>query len=82
MIIRTQGSRLRACVTAHPEGCAAHIQEWIDYVKAPNPKRPETVLVTGPPPAMDWLRASRSSIRPDSAYFSNDRPKADRNPGW
>ncbi len=21
------------CVTAHPEGCAAHVQEWIDYVE-------------------------------------------------
>src|SRR5476651_1151001 len=25
------------CVTAHPEGCAAHVQEWIDHVKARGP---------------------------------------------
>jgi len=37
------------CVTAHPEGCAAHVQEWIDYVKSkgtisPGPRK---VLVIG-----------------------------------
>ncbi len=37
------------CVTAHPEGCAAHVQEWIDHIKskgaiAPGPKK---VLVIG-----------------------------------
>ncbi|PTX98979.1 enoyl-ACP reductase FabV [Opitutus sp. ER46] len=37
------------CVTAHPEGCAAHIQEWIDYVKAQAPisQGPKKVLVIG-----------------------------------
>jgi enoyl-[acyl-carrier protein] reductase / trans-2-enoyl-CoA reductase (NAD+) len=37
------------CVTAHPEGCAAHVQEWIDYVKAKGPVRngPKKVLVIG-----------------------------------
>jgi enoyl-[acyl-carrier protein] reductase/trans-2-enoyl-CoA reductase (NAD+) len=37
------------CVTAHPEGCAAHIQEWIDYVKAKGPIKagPRKVLVIG-----------------------------------
>jgi len=37
------------CVTAHPEGCAAHIQEWIDYVKAKGPIQggPRKVLVIG-----------------------------------
>jgi len=37
------------CTTAHPEGCAAHVQEQIDYVKAQpalaNP--PKNVLVIG-----------------------------------
>ncbi|WP_414660397.1 enoyl-ACP reductase FabV [Horticoccus sp. 23ND18S-11] len=37
------------CVTAHPEGCAAHVQEWIDYVKAKGPiaRGPKKVLVIG-----------------------------------
>ena len=25
------------CVTAHPDGCAAHVQEWINYVKSKGP---------------------------------------------
>lgn len=37
------------CVTAHPEGCAAHVQEWIDHVKAKGPigGGPKKVLVIG-----------------------------------
>ena len=37
------------CVTAHPEGCAAHVQEWIDHVKAKGPiaNGPRKVLVIG-----------------------------------
>src|SRR4029079_14955542 len=37
------------CVTAHPEGCAAHVQEWIDYVKAKGAIKngPKKVLVIG-----------------------------------
>lgn len=37
------------CVTAHPQGCAAHVQEWIDYVKAQGPiqQGPKKVLVIG-----------------------------------
>jgi enoyl-[acyl-carrier protein] reductase / trans-2-enoyl-CoA reductase (NAD+) len=37
------------CVTAHPEGCAAHVQQWIDYVKAKGPiaNGPRKVLVIG-----------------------------------
>ncbi|MEY4940614.1 MAG: hypothetical protein RIQ93_2349 [Verrucomicrobiota bacterium] len=37
------------CVTAHPEGCAAHVQEWIDYVKVQGPIKqgPRKVLVIG-----------------------------------
>jgi enoyl-[acyl-carrier protein] reductase / trans-2-enoyl-CoA reductase (NAD+) len=37
------------CVTAHPAGCAAHVQEWIDYVKAKGPvaNGPKKVLVIG-----------------------------------
>ena len=37
------------CVTAHPAGCAAHVQEWIDHVKAQGPiaAGPKRVLVIG-----------------------------------
>ena len=37
------------CVTAHPAGCAAHVQEWINYVKSKGPvaKGPKKVLVIG-----------------------------------
>lgn len=37
------------CVTAHPTGCAAHIQEQIDHVKARGPIKqgPRNVLVIG-----------------------------------
>jgi len=37
------------CTTAHPEGCAAHVQEQIDYVKskAPLENAPKRVLVVG-----------------------------------
>ena len=37
------------CVTAHPEGCAAHVQEWIDHVKAKGPIAggPKRVLIIG-----------------------------------
>ena len=37
------------CVTAHPAGCAAHIQQQIDYVKARGPIKdgPKKVLIIG-----------------------------------
>ncbi|MEX2045132.1 MAG: enoyl-ACP reductase FabV [Opitutus sp.] len=37
------------CVTAHPEGCAAHVQEWIAHVKRQGPIQggPGRVLVLG-----------------------------------
>jgi enoyl-[acyl-carrier protein] reductase/trans-2-enoyl-CoA reductase (NAD+) len=37
------------CVTAHPEGCAAHVQEQIEYVKSQGPiaHGPKKVLVIG-----------------------------------
>jgi len=37
------------CVTAHPTGCAAHVQEQIDYVKSRGPisPGPKKVLVIG-----------------------------------
>ena len=37
------------CVTAHPIGCAAHVQEQIDYVKSQssNKEGPKKVLIIG-----------------------------------
>lgn len=37
------------CVTSHPEGCAAHVQQQIDYVQAKGPitHGPKNVLVIG-----------------------------------
>ncbi len=37
------------CVTAHPQGCAAHIQEQIEYIKAKGPIKngPRNVLIIG-----------------------------------
>ena len=48
MIIRPR-VRGFVCVTAHPTGCAAHVNEWINYVKA-KPRialGPKKVLVIG-----------------------------------
>ncbi|HEY1792860.1 MAG TPA: enoyl-ACP reductase FabV [Opitutaceae bacterium] len=48
MIIRPK-VRGFVCVTAHPEGCAAHVGEWISHVKAKGPISggPKRVLVIG-----------------------------------
>ncbi len=37
------------CVTAHPEGCAANVQEQIDYIKTQGPlsEGPKNVLIIG-----------------------------------
>ncbi|MCC5806381.1 MAG: trans-2-enoyl-CoA reductase family protein [Opitutales bacterium] len=37
------------CITAHPEGCAAHVREQIDHVRAGGPveKGPKRVLILG-----------------------------------
>jgi enoyl-[acyl-carrier protein] reductase / trans-2-enoyl-CoA reductase (NAD+) len=37
------------CVTAHPEGCAAHVNEWIEHVRQAGPIKngPRKVLVIG-----------------------------------
>jgi len=37
------------CVTSHPEGCAAHVQEWITHVKSKGPLTggPKKILVIG-----------------------------------
>ena len=37
------------CITSHPDGCTAHVQEQIDYVKSKGPVKdgPKNVLVIG-----------------------------------
>lgn len=48
MIIRPR-VRGFVCVTSHPHGCAAHVQEWIKHVTAKGPIKngPKKVLVIG-----------------------------------
>ncbi len=48
MIIRPK-VRGFVCVTAHPAGCAAHVDEWIGHVKGKGPLKngPKKVLVIG-----------------------------------
>ena len=48
MIIRPK-VRGFVCVTAHPEGCAAHVQDWINHVQSRGPIAggPKRVLVIG-----------------------------------
>jgi len=48
MIIRPK-TRGFICITAHPQGCAAHVQQWIDFVRASGPvsQGPKRVLVVG-----------------------------------
>lgn len=48
MIIRPK-TRGFICITAHPQGCAAHVQQWIDFVRASGPVSggPKRVLVVG-----------------------------------
>lgn len=48
MIIKPR-TRGFVCVTAHPEGCAQHVREEIEYVKAKGPIKggPRNVLVIG-----------------------------------
>jgi enoyl-[acyl-carrier protein] reductase / trans-2-enoyl-CoA reductase (NAD+) len=77
------------CVTAHPAGCAAHVQEQIDYVKSKGPIKngPKKVLVIGA--STGYGLASRIA----SAFGSNaatlgiffERPSDEgrpATPGW
>lgn len=77
------------CVTAHPTGCAAHVQEQIDYVKAKGPIQggPRNVLVIGS--STGYGLASRiaaafgSGAKTLGIFFErpseDDRPAT---PGW
>jgi enoyl-[acyl-carrier protein] reductase/trans-2-enoyl-CoA reductase (NAD+) len=77
------------CVTAHPEGCAAHVDEWIKYVKSKGPiaNGPKRVLVIGS--SMGYGLASRitaafgSGAATIGVFF--ERPSEEgrtATPGW
>jgi enoyl-[acyl-carrier protein] reductase/trans-2-enoyl-CoA reductase (NAD+) len=77
------------CVTAHPAGCAAHVQEWIDYVKAKGPvtNGPKKVLVIGS--STGYGLASRISAAFGSGaatigvFFERpSEPDKTATPGW
>jgi enoyl-[acyl-carrier protein] reductase/trans-2-enoyl-CoA reductase (NAD+) len=77
------------CVTAHPAGCAAHVQEWIDYVKAKGAvnKGPKKVLVIGS--STGYGLASRISAAFGSGaatigvFFERpSEPDKTATPGW
>jgi len=77
------------CVTAHPAGCAAHVQEWIDYVKAKGPVKngPKKVLVIGS--SIGYGLASRISAAFGSGaatigvFFERpSEPDKTATPGW
>lgn len=77
------------CVTAHPAGCAAHVQEQIDYVKAQGPIKdgPKKVLVigasTGYGLASRIMAAFGSNAATMGVFF--ERPSDDgrpATPGW
>lgn len=77
------------CVTAHPAGCAAHVQEQIDYVKAKGPLKngPKKVLVIGS--STGYGLASRISAAFGSGaatigiFFERpSEPDKTATPGW
>lgn len=78
------------CVTAHPAGCAAHVQEWIDAVKGGGPPAsggPRKVLVIGA--STGYGLASRITAAfgsgADTLGIFFERPSEDgrcATPGW
>jgi enoyl-[acyl-carrier protein] reductase/trans-2-enoyl-CoA reductase (NAD+) len=77
------------CVTSHPVGCAAHVQEWIDHVKSrgPLPSAPKKVLVIGA--STGYGLASRITAAfgggADTVGIFYERPSEDgrpATPGW
>lgn len=77
------------CVTAHPAGCAAHVQEQIDFVKAKGPvaNGPKKVLVIGS--STGYGLASRISAAFGSGaatigvFFERpSEPDKTATPGW
>lgn len=77
------------CVTAHPAGCAAHVQEQIDFVKSQGPLKngPRKVLVIGS--STGYGLASRISAAFGSGaatigvFFERpSEPDKTATPGW
>jgi enoyl-[acyl-carrier protein] reductase/trans-2-enoyl-CoA reductase (NAD+) len=77
------------CVTAHPAGCAAHVQEQIDFVKSKGPvaNGPKKVLVIGS--STGYGLASRISAAYGSGaatigvFFERpSEPDKTATPGW
>jgi enoyl-[acyl-carrier protein] reductase/trans-2-enoyl-CoA reductase (NAD+) len=77
------------CVTAHPVGCAAHVQEQIDYVRRRGPIKngPKRVLVIGASTGYGLATRITAAFGSGAATFGvfYDRPsEEDRpaTPGW
>ena len=77
------------CVTAHPAGCAAHVQEWIDYARKKGPLKngPKSVLVIGASTGYGLASRIAAAFGANAStlgvFFErpseNDRPAT---PGW
>jgi enoyl-[acyl-carrier protein] reductase / trans-2-enoyl-CoA reductase (NAD+) len=77
------------CVTAHPVGCAAHVQEQIDYIRRLGPIKngPKRVLVIGASTGYGLASRITAAFGSGAATFGvfYDRPsEEDRpaTPGW
>lgn len=77
------------CVTAHPVGCAAYVQEQIDYVKGRGPIRngPRRALVIGASTGYGLASRITAAFGSDAATVGvfYDRPSEDgrpATPGW
>ncbi len=77
------------CVTAHPQGCAAHIQEQINYVKAKGPIKngPKKVLVIGASTGYGLSSRITAAFGSQAATFGifYERPSEEgrpATPGW
>ena len=77
------------CVTAHPVGCAAYIQEQIDYIKRKGPIKdgPKKVLVIGASTGYGLASRITAAFGSNAATFGvyYDRPSEEgrpATPGW
>lgn len=77
------------CTTAHPEGCAAHVNEWIRYVKSqPKISGPQRVLVIGASTGFGLASRISAAFASGAAtmgvFFErpSDGDKRTATPGW
>ena len=77
------------CVTSHPVGCAAHVQEWIDHVKSKGPisNGPKKVLVLGSSTGYGLASRVTAAFGSDAATIGvfYERPSEEgrpATPGW